>query len=63
MAKSNVNVVSTLKSMTRAQKMTMLRDVIQNMAERNDCEEIAKFLDRQLGGDCLDVVHSYIGVR
>lgn len=52
-------VQNMLETMTSAQKSTLLRDVIQNMAERNDNEEIAKFLVAQLGGDAEEVAYNY----
>jgi hypothetical protein len=52
-------VENIIETMTAKQKREMLRDVIQNMAERNDNEEIAKFIINQLGGDAVEVAYSY----
>jgi hypothetical protein len=53
------DVQNMLETMSPAQKLKMLRDVIQNMVERADNEEMAKFLDAQLGGDAEQVCYSY----
>lgn len=45
--------------MTKAQRLDMLRDVIQNMAERNSAEEIAAFLNAQIGGDDIEIAKAY----
>ena len=39
--------------------LSMLNNVIQNMHERDDADEIARFLIDQLGGDADEVVKSY----
>jgi hypothetical protein len=54
-----MEVEEVVKTMSSAQRMKMLRDVISNMHERNDTEEIAVFLIRQLGGDALGIAKAY----
>lgn len=53
------DIQNMLETMTRAQKLEMMRDVIQNMVDRANNEEMAKFLDEQLGGDAEQVAYSY----
>ena len=52
-------LLTIVQGMSAKQRLTMLRDVIQNMAERGDAEEIAAFLTAQLGGDDLTVAQAY----
>lgn len=46
-------------TMSPAQRKQMLRDIIQNMIERNDGEEIARFVSAQLDGDAIEVASAY----
>jgi hypothetical protein len=39
-------VINLVSAMTKSQRLEMLRDVVQNMAERGDAEEIADFVGR-----------------
>lgn len=52
-------VMRLVRTMTKRQRLTMLRDVVQNMAERNNAEEIAAFLNAQCGGDDRDIATAY----
>jgi hypothetical protein len=52
-------VIRLLKTMNLTQRRTLLREVIDNMAERNDPEEMATFLSRQLGSDDLEVTRAH----
>jgi hypothetical protein len=45
--------------MSPVQVRRMLRDVIDNMTERNSDEEIARFVVAQLDGDALEVITAY----
>ena len=53
------DVQNILETMTQKQKSELLKDIIQNMAERNSNEEIAKFIVNQLDGDAEQVTYSY----
>jgi len=55
----NHEVMRLVRQMSHKQRLEMLRDVIQNMAERNSAEEIAAFLNAQLGGDDIEVANAY----
>jgi len=52
-------VLRAVKRMTPKQRLSMLRDVIQNMAERGDAEEIARFMSAQCGGDDVEIAKAY----
>ena len=52
-------MTATLRAMPRKTRREMLNNVIQNMHERDDADEIARFLIDQLGGDADEVVKSY----
>ncbi len=52
-------IQTAIEKLTKQQRKLLLHDIIQNMAERNDAEEIASFVLRQLDGDAPEVVASY----
>jgi hypothetical protein len=52
-------LVQIIGGMSSAQRMKMLRDVISLMNERGDPEEIARFLERYLGGDAIEIAENY----
>jgi hypothetical protein len=52
-------MVLDLRTMTPKQRRQMLHDVIDNMHERDDADEIVKFLISQLNGDAEYVITSY----
>jgi hypothetical protein len=59
MTHTQAQIQSIIARMSPAQVRVMLRDIIDNMTERNSDEEIAKFVVNQLDGDALDVVTAY----
>jgi hypothetical protein len=59
MTYTQAQIQSIISRMSPVQVRRMLRDVIDNMTERNSDEEIAKFVLQQLDGDALDVVSAY----
>jgi hypothetical protein len=48
-----------ISGMTRQQRSHMLQDAIMNMVERNDAEEIERFVIQQFGGDADQVIRDY----
>jgi hypothetical protein len=52
-------MVMDLRLMDAEHKGQMLADVIQNMRERNDDDEIVRFLIDQLGGDTEEIIKAY----
>jgi hypothetical protein len=58
-----VQLQAAVEALSLSQLREMLRDVIQNMIQRHDVEEIARFVSAQLGGEDLNVVRSYGGKR
>lgn len=52
-------LTTIMHGMTADQRRKMLRDILQNMIERNDCEEIAWFVSAQVDGDAVFVASAY----
>jgi hypothetical protein len=53
------DMIGKLRAMPIEARRDMLVDVIETMNERDDAEEIARFLAIELGGDAPGVVASY----
>jgi hypothetical protein len=54
-----MKVEEVVKTMSSAQRLKMLRDVISCMHERDDTEEISEFLIKQLGDDAFSIAEAY----
>lgn len=52
-------MVRDVRTMTRKQRYSMLTDAIMNMVERNDAEEIVRFVIHQFDGDAEQIVADY----
>jgi hypothetical protein len=56
-------VLNLVSAMTKRQRLELLRDVVQNMAERGDPEEIADFVLAQTGGDAVSICSDYLEIK
>jgi len=52
-------MVRDVRTMTRWQRFSMLTDAIMNMVERNDAEEIVRFIKQQFDGDAEQIIIDY----
>jgi hypothetical protein len=56
-------VLNLVSAMDKRQRLELLREVVDNMAERGDAEEMADFVLAQLGGDAVQVCSEWLGIK